>query len=117
MLAINNTYLGPLVSVITWTCQPIHLAPEKQHLEPAPGGNPPITAEYPHIRDPIIIDDYYGPRTKCVILRMCFVFSKELCTTASQPLSLIQLVYAAFHSDYPRNQEKKSESKVICFAT
>ena len=31
---INNTYIVPLVFVITWTCQPIHLAPEKQHLVP-----------------------------------------------------------------------------------
>ena len=114
MLAINNTYLGPLVSVITWTCQPIHLAPEKQHLEPGPGGYPSITAEISsHNRSHY--NWWLWTRTKYVILWMCFVFSEDLCTTASQPLSLIQLVYAAFHSDYPRNQEKKSKSKVICF--
>ena len=29
---IYNSYKVALVFVITWTCQPIHLAPEKQHL-------------------------------------------------------------------------------------
>ena len=47
---------GALVSVITWTCQPIHLAAEKQHFllsipQPSPAQNMILMV-------PIIIDGY-----------------------------------------------------------
>ena len=56
---------GALVSVITWTCQPIHLAAEKQHFllsipqhSPAqPGPAQPSPAQ-PSPAQPLVFTEY-----------------------------------------------------------
>ena len=54
---------GALVSVITWTCQPIHLAAEKQHFplstpQPSPAEPSRWYLQNMILMVPIIIDGY-----------------------------------------------------------
>ena len=54
---------GALVSVITWTCQPIHLAAEKQHFllsipQPSPTQPSRWYLQNMILMVPIIIDGY-----------------------------------------------------------
>ena len=118
---------GALVSVITWTCQPIHLAAEKQHFllsipQPSPA-QPLVFTEYDpngshynwrlwaglSVIRPLRPQDFLSQDIMQHSALHCGIVFYIL--DAIIPFNLIQLVYAAACS----LQSKLQKSNALCF--